>query len=222
MTMLKRSWIGVVIILVGLGFLLQQADVFQFTTLLADWWPLIFVVVGVIQLVYRTQTSFFTGPLFLIIGILLLLNQWTDIQFLSYLWPLIIIYIGIIFVFYQGKHDESMDDSQILHSLSLFSGSEIISRSSELKGGSVTAIFGGAEIDLREAIILDEQITLELTSLFGGISLKIPPNVRVQVSGIPIFGGWEDKTRHREADDDLQPLLLIKCVTIFGGVEISD
>ncbi len=219
--MLNRTLLGVVIILIGVGFLLQQADIFPFATFLGNWWPVIFVLVGVIQLLYRTQTSLFTGPLFLIIGVLLLVNQWADIHLLSYLWPLIIIYVGFIFIFFRAKHDDSIDDSQKLQSLSLFSGSEIKSRSNPLKGGSVTAIFGGAEIDLRDAVILDEQITLELTSLFGGISLKVPSNVQVQVSGVPIFGGWEDNTRHQE-ETDRQPILLIKCVTIFGGVEISD
>lgn len=219
--MLNRTLLGVIIILIGVGFLLQQADIFPFTTFLGNWWPAIFVLVGIIQLLYRTQTSLFTGPLFLIIGVLLLVNQWADIHLFSYLWPLIIIYVGFIFIFFRAKHDDSIDDSQILQSLSLFSGSEIKSRSNPLKGGSVTAIFGGAEIDLRDAVILDEQITLELTSIFGGVSLKVPHNVQVQVSGVPIFGGWEDNTLHQE-ETDRQPIILIKCVSIFGGVEISD
>src|SRR5699024_7955770 len=110
MIMLNRTLIGVIIIVIGGGFLLQQADNFPFTSFLGNLWPAIFVLVVIIQLLYRTQTSLFTGPLFLIIGVLLLVNQWADIHLFSYLWPLIIIYVGFIFIFFRAKHDDSIDD----------------------------------------------------------------------------------------------------------------
>lgn len=219
--MSKRTWTGILIVLVGLGFLLQQAGVLPFTAIMGHWWPIIFIIVGTLQLIYHTQTSLFTGPIFIVIGALLLLNQWTNISLFNYIWPLILIYVGVVFIFFQTRQDKTLDESNVLRSFSFFSGSDMTSRSNPLKGGSVTAIFGGAEIDLRDAVIVDEQITLELTSFFGGISLRVPSDINVHVSGIPIFGGWEDKTRSK-SNATLAPTIVIKCVTIFGGVEISD
>lgn len=218
----KRTWIGVFIIVIGLGFLLDQANIIPFSVMLADWWPLVFILIGVVQLIFHTQTAIFTGPIFIIVGALLLLHQFTDYHIVAYIWPLVIIYIGFIFIFFQAKHDKHVDENNLLQSLSLFSGSEIKSRSNPLQGGSIIAVFGGSEIDLREAVITDDQITIEITSVFGGVSLKVPEDIRVQISGVPIFGGWEDKTRHRDSENDNYPVLHLKCITVFGGVEISD
>src|SRR5690625_1570626 len=221
MNLTKRSWIGIIIVIVGVGFLLEQANLIQFTSLLSDWWPLIFIIVGVLQISYHAHMAVFTGPLFIIVGVILLLHQWTDLQLFSYLWPLIIIYVGFIFIFFQAKHNKHIDEKDKLQSFLLFSGSEIKSQANPLKGGTITTIFGGAEIDLRDTTIEDDQITIEITSLFGGVSLRVPQHVRVEVSGVPIFGGWEDNTRYDEHLDHA-PVILLKCVTIFGGAEISN
>lgn len=49
--------------------------------------------------------------------------------------------------------------------------------------------------------------------------MKVPEHVRVEITGIPIFGGWEDKTRRKDIDS---PLLKINALVIFGGVEVKD
>lgn len=221
--MAKRTGIGLLIILIGIGFLLQQADLFQFTNFLVDWWPLIFIIIGFVQLLYHAQVSLFTGPLFIIIGAILLMNQWTDMSLFNFLWPIIIIYVGIIFIFFQSKDHKSIDENHMLQSFSLFSGSEIISRSNPLKGGTVTTIFGGADIDIREAVIEDDEIVIELTALFGGIELRVPHDVQVHVKGVPIFGGWEDSTRITQREEATNPKKInVKCITIFGGAEITN
>lgn len=218
----KRTGIGILIILIGLGFLLQQADIFPFTNFITDWWPAIFIIIGAVQLLYHTQTSIFTGPFFILIGGLLLVNQWSNLSLINYIWPLIIIYIGIVFIFNQTKHHKEIDENHMLRSFSLFSGSEIKSRSHSLKGGTVTTIFGGAEIDLRDAVINEKEIIIELISLFGGVELRVPQDVKVDVRGIPIFGGWEDSTRPTTLDNESAPTIIIKCVVIFGGAEITN
>jgi len=63
---------------------------------------------------------------------------------------------------------------------------------------------------------------MEITTIFGGVSLKVPENVQIEISGIPIFGGWEDKTRQVNKENAHQPIIYLKCVTIFGGVEVTD
>ncbi|WP_420874573.1 LiaF domain-containing protein [Oceanobacillus caeni] len=102
----------------------------------------------------------------------------------------------------------------------LFSGAEIKSQSENFQGGSVVTIMGGAEIDLRDAIIA-EGAMLDFTSILGGISIIVPENVQVEISGIPILGGWEDSTRkHGESEEVV--VLKLNCLTILGGVEIRN
>lgn len=219
---MRRTWLGFIIIVIGLGFLLDQANVISFIDILSNWWPLIFIVIGLLQLVTQAQSATLTGPLFIMIGAILLLNEWTDSQIFLYLWPLVIIYIGIIIIFYRPKHNKNVNKDNMLDSISLFSGAEIKSQSNPFQGGNILAVFGGTDIDLRDAVIVDEEITIEITTVFGGVSLKVPENVQVEVSGIPIFGGFEDKTRHVNKENTHQPIIYLKCVSIFGGVEVTD
>lgn len=69
-------------------------------------------------------------------------------------------------------------------------------------------------------IFSHEGAQLALTGIFGGISVTVPQNVRVEVTGIPIFGGWENKTR--QSIDDTLPVLKVNCLAAFGGVEIKN
>src|SRR5699024_204237 len=118
------------------------------------------------------------------------------------------------------KPDKSLHSSRSINAFSLFSGTEIRSQSKQFEGGSVTAIFGGSEIDLREAVISGEGAALELSAVFGGINIYVPESVQLAVIGIPLFGGWEKKTIKRAADNEDLPVLKVNCLTVFGGVEI--
>lgn len=215
----RRVWLGIFFLAFGLGFLFQQMGVLDFSRVLSTWWPLILIMIGVIQLFNRMKGS---GVLFIIVGGLFLVNQWVDANLSDYIWPLILITIGLVFIFSRINHEKPLNSDQSIQTFSLFSGTEIRSQSNCFEGGTATAIFGGSEIDLREAVISEEGATLDLTTLFGGISVAVPENVKVEVTGLPIFGGWENKTRPPANDDEFLPVLKVKCLTMFGGVEISD
>jgi hypothetical protein len=84
----------------------------------------------------------------------------------------------------------------------------------------VSAIFGGATLDLREAHI-DREASVDALALFGGVDVLVPRGWRVQVAGTPILGGLEDKTEgdgERQAD---APLLKVNGTAIFGGVDVK-
>jgi len=149
-------------------------------------------------------------------------NQWVDDNLVTYLWPLILIFIGLTFIFSRVRREKPSHSNQSLQAFSLFSGTEVRSRSKNFEGGSATAIFGGSEIDLRDAIISDAGATLDLSTIFGGITIYVPQNVQVEVTGIPIFGGWENKTREQTVDNEELPVLKVNCLTVFGGVEINN
>ena len=80
-----------------------------------------------------------------------------------------------------------------------------------------TAIFGGVEIDLTEAIFQQQHVVINATAIFGGVQLKVPENVTLQQKGTGIFGGFDVKST--EATDPAAPVVLVKGAAIFGGVE---
>ena len=71
----------------------------------------------------------------------------------------------------------------------------------------MTAVFGGANIDLTDATISAEGALIEITTIFGGVELRVPDNVVVEIKGVPIFGGWEDKTRRTAHDEEYLPVI---------------
>jgi len=218
--MVGRVWLGIFFLLFGLGFLLHQADIINLSQLLSNWWPLLLIMIGGVLLINRKHSSVSSGLLLIFIGLLFLINQWVDVNLAPYIWPLIFIVIGLIIIFTRGKQKNTLHRDADLNTFALFSGAEVNSQSKNFQGGSVTAIFGGAEIDLREAVVAEEA-SINITTLMGGADITVPENVRVELSGIPILGGWENKTRVREENEGI-PTLKINCLTILGGVDIKN
>ncbi|MUV37020.1 hypothetical protein JNUCC1_00826 [Lentibacillus sp. JNUCC-1] len=162
-----KYWIGLLFIVLGFGFLLHQADIWDFSNVLSTWWPLIVIGIGVIHIVNSTY-SYLPGFIFILIGGFFLVDRSVDMDLIPYLWPLILITIGLTFIFSKVHHKTHKDSNQIIDTFSLFSGVDLKSQSQKFEGGSVTALFGGAEIDLRETALSEEGAALDLTALFGG------------------------------------------------------
>jgi hypothetical protein len=80
------------------------------------------------------------------------------------------------------------------------------------------AIFGGIELDLRNAIF--ESPTVEISGFwcFGGLDIKVPAGIQVRDQTAGIFGG----TDVRDLGDPIPgaPTLVIKGMTLFGGVSV--
>jgi len=80
------------------------------------------------------------------------------------------------------------------------------------------ALFGGMDLNLREAIF--EASTVEISGFwcFGGLDIKVPDGIEVRDHTVGIFGG----TDIREVGDPQPgaPTLVIKGATLFGGVSV--
>ena len=80
-----------------------------------------------------------------------------------------------------------------------------------------TAIFGGVDIDLTEAVFEQQEIRINATAIFGGVEIKVPENVSLRGTGTGIFGGFDVKTY--EAPDPDAPVVIVGGFAMFGGVE---
>ena len=85
-------------------------------------------------------------------------------------------------------------------------------------GTSVTAVFGGVELDLRNAII-EEDVVINASAIFGGIDIYVPTNVKVKTKSMPIFGGVNNKANI--SPDEKKHTIYINGTAIFGGIEIK-
>jgi Domain of unknown function (DUF1707) len=86
------------------------------------------------------------------------------------------------------------------------------------KSSTALAVFGGVDLDLRNAIF--EAPVVEITGLwcFGGLDIKVPEGIEVRDQTIGIFGG----TDVRDLGDPQPgaPVVVIKGLALFGGVSV--
>ena len=97
-----------------------------------------------------------------------------------------------------------------------FSGEELTFTGSEFKGASLNAIFGGIDINLKDTVI-EEDIVINSTAVFGGVDILVPNNVNVKVKSSSIFGGTNNKMTENKEN---VPTIYVKAFNLFGGTEI--
>ncbi len=127
-----------------------------------------------------------------------------------------------------SKEDEDSDDDdsddgenvEYKEYWSTFSEQDINYDGKEFTGCRLDAVFGGVDLDLRRAKIKNEAI-VKASSIFGGVIIYVPENVKVEIASTAIFGGASDKrTAKNKSGDKTQKTLYIDATCVFGGVEI--
>ena len=116
------------------------------------------------------------------------------------------------------KYGASTGDSS---SFAMFGETETNVLSEHLTAAAATAVFGAVTLDLRDARV-DDEATVDTAALFGGVEVLIPKRWRLALSGIPVFGGVEDKTTPDENLPTDAPLLNVNALAVFGGVAVAN
>lgn len=229
----KRLVLAGFLIIIGIFLILRNFHLFPHIPWLFTW-PMILVLIGTYILLSRQ--ALVPALIFIGIGLYFLVPDVFGIyvdQFWNF-WPLILIAIGMAILLrhraprYDAHHpghrkhfreEFSMD---YLDQVSIFSGGEKIITSKSFKGGKITNIFGGSEINMLNAGLSDGPNYIDVFTLFGGTTFIIPPTWNVKVDMVSIFGGFSDKRDYQSPDSEKdEPVLYIKGVTFFGGGEIK-
>ena len=85
----------------------------------------------------------------------------------------------------------------------------------------IVAMFGGANLDLREARFPPGVVDIEVTAVMGGINIVVPPGLAVEMHGSAIMGGFAEVNRAPANPDPDAPLLRVHGLTIMGGVNVE-
>lgn len=117
------------------------------------------------------------------------------------------------------KSNKYIDLENNIDIFTFMSGVETHNRSQQFKGGKATAIMGAIEIDLRGASLYNNVGQVEFTSVMGSIEIIVPENWRVEVSGIPLLGSIENKSRYNT--DQNSQTLRINAFVLMGSIEIK-
>lgn len=224
---LGRVLLAAVVITVGALYLLDAGGVLNAGAAIDDWWPLLLVAVGVFQIIEGTHGG--TEPVLWIGAGAVLLAFTTDLlgdDAWAWVWPAALV-VGGLYILLRwagvarparpGVAAETVTASGIL------GGHHLTSTAPAFEGGSLTAVLGGVDLDLRQARMAPEGATVTATAVLGGVEILVPRDWRVALGGTPLLGGIDDA---REPQDppppDDAPVLRVDALAVMGGVEIRN
>ncbi|WP_316803012.1 LiaF transmembrane domain-containing protein [Pedobacter nototheniae] len=237
-----RAISGVIIIFIGLAFLLDNIGLH-----IPHWvfsWHTLLMVIGILVGVRHNFRG--TGWLIMVlIGGYFTIDDivGADFDFSKYAMGIGFVILGAYLIF-RPKHSirtrrrfrdrfnsstndmdtvqgaETINNNDLIDVVSVFGGSHQTVYSKSFKGGDITAVFGGADINLTQADFIDT-VRLDVTAIFGGIKLVVPQNWAIKSDVTAIFGSVEDKRSHIMPDGEIQKILVLDGTAMFGGIEIK-
>lgn len=223
--MTNALW-GIIFVLLGVIFAGNAMELWNLNLFFDGWWT-VFIIVPSLMGLFQNGSR--TGSIIgLVIGVMLLLSaqgfmDWSMMG--RMIFPIIFIIIGLNIIFrgpfrkdknYYKVNGTSRDG--VPEYTAAFGSNDVVFPYEEFHGANITSIFGGVDLNLKNAII-NKDVVINSTSVFGGVNIIVPPNVNVKVSSIPIFGGTSNKTNpYKESDI---PTVYINSTCIFGGAEIK-
>jgi predicted membrane protein len=167
-----------------------------------------------------------------LVGTLFLVNSLNILHFdWSRLWPVVIILVGGSMIWnsingQRRRRDRPGDTAATMNAYAVFSGIERRITAKDFRFGRVSAVFGGVELDFRDADIEGDTAELEVNAIFGGAEIRVPDNWRVESQSQVVFGGLSDSTRTAKLPTDAATTgyktLIISGTVTFGGVEVKN
>lgn len=210
------------------------------------YWPMLLIILGIGKVALPGHSrQIFSGLVLVLVGTLFQLSNLGYISFhFRDLWPLVIILVGFSIMrnsFFGNRrcclknreyprnnresihdvfHDNKVKiDTDHVDASVLFGAGEYKVSSKQFKGGSVSVVFGGIELDLRDAEMEGDTIVLNVSVLFGGVEIRTPMHWQVVLEGFPVLGGMENKT---VSPKEVTKKLIIKGSSTFGGLEVRN
>ncbi len=224
----NRAIIGVVLVLVGLFLVMRNTGIFpDFIDHVIFSWPMLLVAIGLVMTLGGAEKT--AGVIVMSVGAFFLIPTIFRETFHAYnmFWPSIFIIIGVIFIFSRRKGWNSVTSKGIIGDdfvdyVNVFSGGERQIVSENFRGGRISAVFGGMELDLTKAKLAPGRNELEIACVFGGATIIVPDDWFVTIEVTPILGGFSDSRKLSPGrTSDMSKQLVIKGAVVFGGGEVK-
>ncbi|MFK7787768.1 MAG: DUF5668 domain-containing protein [Crocinitomicaceae bacterium] len=228
---------GVLVIAFGTVFLLDRTGMD-----IPNWiysWKMILIAFGVVQLVKHNFKKF-VAYVAIGVGLVFLINDFQPQTIdKGLIVPVVVIAIGATILwkafgfdkrnqkknqFESVMFDSSKEEASAdyFEASTIFGGTEKTVVSKNFRGAKITSVFGGTELNLVHAD-LQQPAIIDTTTVFGGLTIAVPADWRVQSELTTVFGGVEEKRPMVNASDmDDHKVLILKGNCFFGGVEIHN
>jgi predicted membrane protein len=237
---MKKIIFGLILISAGVLLILFNAGMIDpmYRHIIFSW-PMILISIGIMNLF--SKESVFSGIVLLLVGGFFLLPHFLLLpgNFTHNFWPGLLVIVGIMIILrrtifrshYQhkfehhfGKHStsEMTNESGFIVINNIFSGGKHKVPPTEFKGGKISNIFGGTELDLTQASLAPGVNVLEVSCIFGGANIIVPSDWVVKLQMNSILGGFSDKRPNIKNPEVVSAReLVIKGSTIFGGGDVK-
>ena len=227
----KKIAFGAILLLAGVLLLMFNLQIipYEYKHYFFSWATLL-ISFGFINVLERNGRTF--GIILMAIGSLMYLHH-LDIPFHvgEFIAPLILIAIGVLIIvrrFTSPKIINSNNDNcyskketiseEFIDETNIFSGSERRFVNVPFKGGSITNVFGGSELDLSLANLNPGKNVLEVNCVFGGVTIIVPHNWKVNIQVNAVLGAFEDKRYISSGESEM---LQDRELTIVGNLVLS-
>jgi hypothetical protein len=235
---------GVFLVLIGGGILLNKMYP-GFPDWIISWKTLLIIIGLYVGFKHNFRGGGWAIPI--IIGsVFLVMENFPEIPLKRYIWPIVIMVVGLCIILkprfcrtkWGGDNSDpgntgrvdadnntsfdksaSFSNEDIIESTNIFSGSKKINLSKNFRGGEITNVFGGSELNLSQADIKG-RVELEVTCIFGGTKLIVPADWNIQQEAVAIFGGIDDKRPFNNIQQSPDKILVIKGTVLMGGIDI--
>lgn len=217
--------IGIAIIVAGLILTLDNLGLVE-AHVLFRLWPLVLVFMGIARLRQDRPQSSTGGWLLILAGAFLLLVNFGGGRVSEAIPAMLVTALGIFIVTRalkqnRGVPPELAQSEDFLQGTAIFGGVKRRVLTQLFKGGELTAIFGGYEVDLRQAAMESSQARIDVFVLFGGGEIRVPEGWEIANRATAIFGALNDNTHHGPALAEPRPRLVITGLILFGGTEVK-
>ncbi len=216
----NKAFVGIILVLIGIVLLLDNFGLLPF--FLPDYlftWEALLILIGLVSFLSGRITQ---AIILILVGVVFLFTDYLDIRFWD-LWPILLIIIGAsFFIRYRKSSDvdfSALSQDELLEDTAVFGGTNKTFKAENFKGGKITALFGGSNIDLRNCQLAVGVSKVDALVVFSGSKLYLPDTWNVKINATPIFGGIDDK-RDSNAGQDESGTLIITGLVLFGGIEI--
>jgi len=220
-----RMILGLAIMVLGALWTLDNLNLVESEPILR-WWPLVLVTVGAAKLLgLGTTRHVAAGGLIGFAGVWALADSLGLVHISIWdLWPVALVAIGVAMLSrsagWQRGGGAPDEPSARLNTFAFMSGVGRKVISQEFRGGEVTAVMGGAEIDLRPARPAAGGAVIDVFAWWGGIDLFIPDDWKVVSEATVIMGAIEDTSK--APPPDTRNVLIVRGFVMMGGVEIKN
>lgn len=222
----KRMWLGGAFIFLGFLFFLNSMDIIDFSiSRIIFSWPFFFLIIGVF-IAINTNKKLLGGILSGLGVIFLIPRIFPSVDYNgTIVFAILFIAFGLYIILNRHEKEKVGFDQErkdYIDDVAIFGGGNKVITSDNFKGGNITAVFGGSEINFKGCKLAEGTNVIDVLCVFGGTTLIVPQDWNIVLNITPIFGGFSNKLiKDPNATPDQNKTLIIKGLVVFGGGEIK-